>query len=64
MTNLNNNACMTYTIVNPHEANLADHKISIKSPIAKALLGKKVGEVAEAHVPSGVLKLRIEKITL
>ena len=64
MTNLNNNASMTYTIVNPHEANLADHKISIKSPIAKALLGKKVGEVAEAHVPSGVLKLRIEKITL
>lgn len=64
MTNLNNNASMTYTIVNPHEANLADHKISIKSPIAKALLGKKVGEVAEAHVPSGVLKLRIEKISL
>ena len=64
MTNLNNNASMAYTIVNPHEANLADHKISIKSPIAKALLGKKVGEVAEAHVPSGVLKLRIEKITL
>lgn len=64
MTNLGNNAKMTYTIVNPHEANLKEGKISIKSPIAEALLGKKIGETVEAKVPSGILKLRIENITL
>lgn len=64
MTNLGNNAKMAYTIVNPHEANLKEGKISIKSPIADALLGKKVGDVVEAHVPSGVIKLRIDNITL
>ena len=64
MTNLGNNAKMTYTIVNPHEANLKEGKISIKSPIAEALLGRKTGETVEAHVPSGILKLRIDNITL
>lgn len=64
MTNLGNNAKMTYTIVNPHEANLKEGKISIKSPIAEALLGRKTGEIVEAHVPSGILKLRIDNITL
>ena len=64
MTNVNNNAKMTYTIASPHEANLREGKISIKSPIAQALLGKKVGDVVEAHVPAGVVKLRIESITL
>ena len=63
MTNLGNNAKMTYTIVNPHEANLREGKISIKSPIAQALLGKKVGDVVEVHVPAGLLKLRIESIS-
>ena len=62
-TNLNNNARMSYTIVNPHEANLREGKISIKSPIADALLGKKVGDVVEVQVPAGMLKLRIESIT-
>lgn len=64
ITNLANNSRMTYTIVNPHEANLKDFKISIKSPIAEALLGKKVGDVVEAHVPAGIIKLRIENITV
>ncbi len=64
MTNVNNNAKMTYTIASPHEANLREGKISIKSPIARALLGKKVGDVVEARVPAGVVKLRIESITL
>lgn len=53
---------MTYTIASPHEANLREGKISIKSPIAQALLGKKIGDVVEAHVPAGVVKLRIESI--
>ena len=64
MTNLTTQRLMTYTIVNPHEANLAEHKLSVKSPVAKALLGKKVGDVVEARVPSGVVRLRIESITL
>lgn len=63
-TNLNNNKEMTYTIVNPHEANLREGKISIKSPIAEALLGKKVGDVVEAKVPAGIMKLRIDNITV
>lgn len=64
ITNLGNNVKMTYTIVNPHEANLREGKISIKSPIAEALLGKRAGDVVEAHVPAGILKLRIENITV
>lgn len=64
MTNLNNNTRMTYTIASPHEANLREGKISIKSPIAEALLGKRVGDVVEVRVPVGVLKLRIESIQL
>ena len=64
MTNLGNNATMTHTIVSPHEANLREGKISIKSPIGQALLGKKAGDTVEVHVPAGILKLRIESIKL
>lgn len=64
ITNLGNNAKMAYTIVNPHEANLREGKISIKSPIAEAMLGKKVGDIVEARVPAGILKLKIESIML
>ena len=62
MTNLGNNSTMTYTIASPHEANLREGKISIKSPIAQALLNKKVGDVVEVRVPAGLLKLRIDSI--
>jgi transcription elongation factor GreA len=64
MTNMANNNTMTYTIASPHEANLREGKISIKSPIAQALLGKRVGDVVEVRVPAGMLKLRIESIRL
>ena len=64
MTNLNNNAHMTYTIASPHEANLREGKISIKSPIGQALLNKAVGDVVEVHVPAGLLRLRIDSITI
>lgn len=64
MTNLGNNAKMSYTIVNPHEANLKESKISIKSPIAEALLGKKTGDVVKVQVPAGVLELRIDNISI
>lgn len=63
-TNLGNNAKLAYTIVNPHEANLRENKISIKSPIAEAMLGKKVGDIVEARVPAGIIKLRIDNITV
>lgn len=64
MTNMANDNRMTYTIASPHEADLRAGKISIKSPIAEALLGKKVGDVVEVRVPAGLLKLRIESICL
>ncbi len=62
ITNLANNSKMSYTIASPHEANLREGKISIKSPIAEALLNKKVGDVVEVRVPAGILRLRIENI--
>ena len=62
-TNLSTNARMKFEIVSPHEMDLAAGKISLKSPIGAALMGKKVGEIAEAQVPSGTLRLRIESIT-
>ena len=64
MTNLASDKKMTYTIVSPHEADIHERKISIKSPIAQALLNKKVGDVVEVRVPAGVMKLRIENIQL
>jgi len=63
-TNLSTNAVMEFEIVSPHEMDLEAGKISLKSPIGAALMGKKVGEIAEARVPSGTLRLRIESITL
>ena len=64
MTNLAANKKMTYTIVSPHEADIHEGKISIKSPIAQALLGKRVGDVVEVRVPAGLMKLRIENLQL
>ena len=65
MTNLANNARMCYTVVSPHEANLRESKISIKSPIAQALMGKKVGgDIVEVQVPAGLQRFRIESISL
>ena len=64
ITNVGNNATMSYTIVSPHEANMAEGKISIKSPIAQALLNKAVGDVVHVQVPAGMLKLRIDDIQL
>lgn len=63
-TNLSTNTRMKFQIVSPHEMNLEAGKISLKSPIGAALMGKKVGEIAEAQVPSGILRLKIESITL
>lgn len=62
-TNLATGASMSFEIVSPHEMDLEAGKISLKSPIGAALMGKKVGEIAEAQVPSGVLHLRIDGIS-
>ena len=64
ITNLAMNRKMSYTITSPNEADIREGKISVKSPIAQALINKKVGDVVEVHVPAGLLKLRIESISL
>lgn len=61
-TNLNTDVRMTYTIVSPHEMNLDEGKISLKSPIGQALMGKRAGDVVEVQVPAGAMRLRIESI--
>lgn len=62
--NTKNNMEMTYTLVSDTEANLKENKIAISTPIAKGLLGKKVGEIAEIKVPSGLMSFEIMEISL
>lgn len=62
--NKKNGAIMEYTIVSDSEANLKEGKMSINTPIAKGLLGKKVGDVAEVDVPSGKMEFEIIEISL
>jgi len=53
---------MKYTIVSATEADLKAGKISVETPIAKALLGKKVGEVTDVKVPAGIIQLEVLSI--
>ena len=62
--NLNTKKAVTYKIVSEKEADLKAGKISITSPIGKGLLGKKVGDTAEVQAPAGVLKFKIEEISI
>lgn len=64
LTNMNTGSVFNYTIVSPHESDLSNKKISIKSPIAQALIGKKTGDIVEVKVPAGVVKWRIDNIRL
>ncbi len=64
ITNLNNNRSMSYTIVSASEANLTEGKLSVKSPIAQALLNKKPEDIVEVRVPAGMLRLRIDSVEL
>lgn len=64
MTNLANNAKMTYTIVSEGEANLREGKIAITTPIAKGLLNKREGDEVEIKIPRGTIRLRIDKISI
>ena len=61
--NTENDTELTYAIVPESEADLMAKKISVESPIAQGLLGKKVGEIAEIEVPSGIMKFEIIAIT-
>ena len=61
-TNLGTGETMTYTIVSPHEMNLSEGKISLNSPIGKALMGKRPGDIVDVQVPAGTMKLRIDSI--
>lgn len=61
--NLKNNSVMQYTIVSEKEANIKEKKISVESPIAKGLLGKKVGEIVEIKTPAGNMKFEIIEIS-
>lgn len=58
------NAVMQYVVVAESEANLKEGKISVNTPIAQALLGKKVGDTVNVKVPSGALTFEILEITL
>ncbi|MCF8304469.1 MAG: transcription elongation factor GreA [Bacteroidales bacterium] len=63
LKNSKTGASMKYTIVPEKEADIRAGKISVTSPIAKGLLGKKEGEKAEIEVPAGKLNLEIVEIT-
>ena len=60
----NNGAERTFHLVTEGEANLAEGKISVTTPIAKGLMGHKVGEVAQIQVPAGILEFEILEISL
>ncbi len=62
--NTKNNAVMTYTLVAETEANLKEGKIAVSTPIAQGLLGKKVGDVVEIKVPSGMMSFEILEISI
>ena len=64
LKNVANGAVMTYTLVSDSEANLKENKLAISTAIAQGLMGKKVGDVAEIKVPSGILKFEIMEISI
>ncbi len=62
--NIKNNATMKYTLVAESEADLKSGKISVDSPIGKALLGKKVSDKVDVQVPAGLMTFEIIEISL
>lgn len=62
--NKKNNATMKYTLVPESEADLKQGKISVSTPIAKGLMGKKVGDVVDIKVPSGIIPFEIVEISI
>ena len=61
--NQSNGMMMDYTIVADGEANLAEGKISVNSPIGQGLLGKSVGDIAKISVPTGIINFEIIEIS-
>lgn len=64
VVNLNTKKEVTYQIVSEKEADLKAGKISVTSPIGKGLLGKQIGDVAEVTAPAGVIKFKVEEISI
>lgn len=64
LKNVKNGMKMIYTIVSESEANLKEGKISVNTPIAQGLLGKKIGDVAEITVPQGKIALEVVNISI
>jgi transcription elongation factor GreA len=62
--NIRNNAVMTYMLVSDSEANLKEGKIAVSAPIAQGLMGKKVGDVVDITVPSGIMSFEIIDISI
>ena len=63
LTNLDTGILSKFVIVSPHESNLQEGKISLYSPIGKALMGKKAGDSVTVQAPAAVIRFRIESIT-
>jgi len=64
ITNMGTKKTVTYQIVGEREADLKAGKISVDSPIGKGLLGKAKGEIAEVKAPTGLIKFKIEEISV
>ncbi len=64
LKNLLNNTVVEYTLVGESEANFREGKLAAATPIGKALIGKKKGDVVEVQVPSGVLKFEVLDISI
>ena len=64
MKNVKTGMVMTYTLVSEGEANLKEGKISVGTPIAQGLLGKRVGDVATINIPQGQIELQITNISI
>jgi transcription elongation factor GreA len=64
LTNLKTKKQVTYKIVSEPEADLKAGKISVTSPIGKGLLGKVIGDIAEVAAPAGVVKFKVEEISI
>lgn len=62
--NKKNNASFKYTLVAEEESDLKTNKISVKSPIGKGLLGKKVGDIATIDAPAGKIEFEVLDITI
>ncbi|MBP1639186.1 MAG: transcription elongation factor GreA [Bacteroidetes bacterium] len=62
--NTNNGQVMTYMLVSESEANLKEGKLSVNTPIAQGLMGKKVGDTVQIKVPSGIIPFEIVEISI